>query len=56
MALVPRIRPGGLIIAHNMNTRQADPQYLEAITKNPEFETLILLRDGTGVAVTLKKR
>jgi caffeoyl-CoA O-methyltransferase len=54
--LVPRIRPGGLIIAHNMNTRQADPQYLEAITKNPEFETLILLRDGTGVGVTLKKR
>jgi predicted O-methyltransferase YrrM len=54
--LVPRIRPGGLIIAHNMNTRQADPRYLEAITKNPEFETLILLRDGTGVGVTLKKR
>ena len=54
--LVPILRPGGLIIAHNMNTRQADPKFLKAITKNPEFETLILLRDGTGVGVTLKKR
>jgi caffeoyl-CoA O-methyltransferase len=54
--LVPRLRPGGMIIAHNMNTRQADHRYLEAVTRNPKFETLILLRDGTGVGVTLKKR
>lgn len=54
--LVPILRPGGLIVAHNMNTRQADPKFLKAITENPEFETLILLRDGTGVGVTLKKR
>lgn len=50
------IRPGGLIIAHNMNPRQADPKYLEAITKNPQFETLFLLMEGAGVGVTLKKR
>jgi predicted O-methyltransferase YrrM len=54
--LVPILRPGGLIIAHNMNTRQADPRYLKAITEDPRFETLILLREGTGVGVTLKKR
>jgi predicted O-methyltransferase YrrM len=50
------IRPGGLVIAHNMNTRQADQRFVEAITKNPELETLILLKEGTGVGVTLKKR
>ena len=54
--LVPLIRPGGLIIAHNMNPRQADPKYLEAITKNPQFATMFLLMEGAGVGVTLKKR
>ena len=54
--LLPLIRPGGLIIAHNMNTRQADQKYVEAITTSPELETLLLLREGTGVGVTLKKR
>ena len=54
--LVPLLRPGGLIVAHNMNTRQADPNYLKAITTNPDFETLILLKEGTGVGVTMKKR
>lgn len=54
--LLPLLRPGGLVIAHNMNTRQADPSYVKAITENPELETLILLKEGTGVGVTLKKR
>jgi predicted O-methyltransferase YrrM len=54
--LMPLLRPGGLVIAHNMNTRQADPRYVKAITENPKLETLILLKEGTGVSVTLKKR
>jgi predicted O-methyltransferase YrrM len=54
--LLPLLRPGGLVIAHNMNTRQADADYVKAITENPELETLILLKEGTGVGVTLKKR
>ncbi len=54
--LLPLVRPGGLVIAHNMSPRQADPKYVEAITKNPLLETLILHRDGAGVGVTLKKR
>jgi predicted O-methyltransferase YrrM len=53
--LLPLIRPGGLIIAHNMNPQQADPDYVKAITTNSELETLILLKEGTGVGVTLKK-
>lgn len=54
--LISLIRPGGLIIAHNMNPRQADANYVEAITKNPKLETSFLLMEGTGVGVTMKKR
>lgn len=54
--LLPLIRPGGLVIAHNMNLGQADPDYVKAITTNPDFETLLLLKEGAGVGVTLKKR
>ena len=54
--LLPLVRPGGLVIAHNMNARQADPDYFKAVTTNPDLETLILLREGMGVGVTMKKR
>ena len=50
--LLPLIRPGGLVIAHNINPWQADPKYFEAITINPEMETVI----RSGVALTMKKR
>ena len=54
--LVPLIRPGGLIIAHNMRFPRPDPAYLEAITNNPNLETTFLLMEGAGIGVTLKKR
>ncbi|NLS92984.1 MAG: hypothetical protein GXX96_12585 [Planctomycetaceae bacterium] len=54
--LLPLLRPGGLVIAHNMNARQADPNFVKAITEDPNLDTLILLKEGTGVSVTLKKR
>ena len=54
--LLPRLRPGGLILAHNMNPRQVDPNYVKAITTDPQLETLFLHMQGTGIAVTLKKR
>lgn len=50
--LLPLIRPGGLIIAHNISPRMADPKYMEAITTNPNLETII----RSGVGLTLKKR
>jgi caffeoyl-CoA O-methyltransferase len=53
--LLPKVRPGGLIVAHNISPRQADAKYVEAITTNPDLETLILNHTG-GVSVTLKKR
>ncbi|MEZ6101059.1 MAG: class I SAM-dependent methyltransferase [Pirellulaceae bacterium] len=54
--LLPLVKPGGLIIAHNMNTRQADPRFVKAITEDKNLETLILLKEGMGLGVTLKKR
>jgi predicted O-methyltransferase YrrM len=53
--LLPLMREGGLVIAHNINPRQSDPNYIKAITTNPDLET-ILYQQGGGVSVTLKKR
>ncbi len=50
--LLPLLRPGGLILAHNINPRMADPQYMEAITTNPNLETVV----RGGMAITLKKK
>ncbi len=51
--LLPLVRPGGLIVGHNINPRMADPKYIEAITTNPDLESLLL---HGQVSVTLKKR
>ena len=49
--LLPLVRPGGLVIAHNINARMADPQYMKAITTDPKLETIV----RSGVSLTLKK-
>jgi len=54
--LLPVVRPGGLIIAHNMNPRMAHRPFVEAITTNPELETAFVYMEGSGISVTLKKR
>lgn len=54
--LLPLVRPGGLIVAHNMNARQADPKFVDAITTSPDLETLFLNKELGGVGVSLKKR
>ncbi len=54
--LLPLVKPGGLVIAHNMNARQADTGYVKAITSNPELETLFLNLERSGIGVTMKKR
>ena len=55
--LLPRIRPGGLIIAHSA-ANQADrmSDYLQAVTTNPQLETRFFHMTEHGLAVTLKKR
>ena len=54
--LLPLVRPGGLVVAHNITPRMADPSYVKAITTNAELETIFLPTQGAGVSVTLKKR
>jgi predicted O-methyltransferase YrrM len=54
--LLPRVRPGGLIVAHNMRSPAPDPRYIKAITTNPDLETVFLNMHAAGVGVTLKKR
>ena len=48
--LLPLVRPGGLILSHNIEMIGQD--YIDAITKNPNLETI----QAQGVTVTLKKR
>lgn len=54
--LLPQVRPGGLIVSHNMNERQADPNFVSAITGDPKLETVFLNLESSGIGVTLKKR
>jgi predicted O-methyltransferase YrrM len=54
--LLPYVRPGGLIIAHNMKRPAPNPRYIEAITTNPDLDTSFVLMDGAGIGITLKKR
>ncbi len=50
--LLPLVRPGGLILAHNVNMA---PDYLRQVTTNPELDT-IFAAQGSDLGVTLKKR
>ena len=55
--LLPLVRPGGLIIAHNTTDRAAEMKdYINAVTTNPNLETIFLHKEGPGLALTLKKR
>ena len=50
--LLPLIRPGGLILAHNV---EMVPDYVKAVTSNLDLETIFYM-EGAGLGVTLKKR
>jgi caffeoyl-CoA O-methyltransferase len=54
--LSPLLRPGGLIVAHNMQSPAPDPRFVRAITTDPNLETIFLNMHSAGVGVTLKKR
>ncbi len=54
--LSPLVRPGGLIVAHNMASPPPDPRYVDAVTANPAYDTIFLNMHDAGVGVTLKKR
>jgi caffeoyl-CoA O-methyltransferase len=48
--LLPLVRPGGLILSHNIDSTGQD--YISALTTDPNLETI----QTQGVTVTLKKR
>ena len=50
--LLPLVRPGGLVLAHNVNMV---PDYVKLVTGNAGLETVFYMQGG-GLAVTLKKR
>jgi predicted O-methyltransferase YrrM len=54
--LLPLVRAGGLVVAHNMASPPPDPAYVAAITTDPALETVFLNMHDAGVGVTLKKR
>jgi caffeoyl-CoA O-methyltransferase len=54
--LLPFVRPGGLILAHNMRRPAPNPRYVEGITTNRDLDTSFVLMDGAGIGITLKKR
>ena len=49
--LLPLVRPGGLILAHNVDSTGQD--FIDAVTTNPKLETILQVQ---GLGVTLKKR
>ena len=54
--LLPLVRPGGLIFGHDMNGRMPDPDYMKAITTNPNLDTSFIMMESFGISMTLKKR
>ncbi len=50
--LLPLVRPGGLILAHNV---EMAADYVRRVTTSPELETIFYMQGG-GLSVTLKKR
>jgi predicted O-methyltransferase YrrM len=49
--VLPLVRPGGLILAHNVNMV---PNYVKAVTGNSALDTVFYMQ-GNQLAITLKK-
>ncbi|QDU56759.1 O-methyltransferase [Aeoliella mucimassa] len=50
--LMPLLRPGGVVVAHNINPRMAHPPFMKAITEDPNLETVV----RGGMSISLKKK
>jgi predicted O-methyltransferase YrrM len=50
--LLPLVRPGGLILAHNADMVR---DYVRAVNGDPALETVVF-RDGAGLVISVKKR
>ncbi len=54
--MLPLVRPGGLILSHNMASPRPDPEFVKAITTDPTLETVFVNMHDQGLGITLKKR
>lgn len=54
--LLPLVRAGGLIVAHNMDPGRAESDFVKAITADPNLETVFVTTGSGGISVSLKKR
>jgi predicted O-methyltransferase YrrM len=55
--LMPLVRPGGLILAHNTtNTGRQMPDYFTAVTTDPNLDSIFIGQHSIGMGITVKKR
>jgi caffeoyl-CoA O-methyltransferase len=55
--LLPLVRPGGLILAHNTtNTARQMPDYFTAATTDPSLDSIFIGQQSVGLGITIKKR
>jgi predicted O-methyltransferase YrrM len=55
--LLPLVRTGGLIVAHNTTSQQREMKdYIEAVTRDPDLDTVFMNATDRGFSVTMKKR
>lgn len=55
--LLPLVRPGGLLLAHNTtDLGGAMKDYIDAVQNHPDLETIFLHAHDRGIGVSLKKR
>ena len=54
--LLPVIRPGGMILGHDMHRPMPDPRYIEAVTKSPDLDSSFIMMESYGISFTVKKR
>jgi len=54
--LLPLVRPGGLIVAHNITAGMADPAFINAITTDSALDSVFVSVGRSGLLLSLKKR
>lgn len=53
--VLPLVRPGGLIVAHNMNPQATNQPLVKTITTSPDVDT-VFYQEGGGMSISVKKR
>jgi caffeoyl-CoA O-methyltransferase len=54
--VLPLVRPGGLIVAHNMRFPTPSKDFVEAVTTNSALDTVFIHMHDRGMSLSLKKR